>query len=147
MVAAGLTIILAGLLLAPTILQAPARYARVDRSDDHEAREWIDHVLATMEPDAAIVSWWSYSTPLWYAQRVEGQRPDIAIIDDRTRLDEGLGSLTDAIDANLPRRPVYVIRLDPAEIQLLEERYVLDTIDGIDASTLTRVVSLREPGS
>jgi hypothetical protein len=147
MVAAALTIILAGLLLAPTILQAPARYARVDRSDDHEAREWIDHVLATMEPDAAIVSWWSYSTPLWYAQRVEGQRPDIAIIDDRTRLDEGLGSLTDAIDANLPRRPVYVIRLDPAEIQLLEERYVLDTIDGIDASTLTRVVSLREPGS
>jgi hypothetical protein len=144
---AGLTIILAGLLLAPTVVQAPARYARVDRSDDHEARVWIDHVLGTMEPDAAIVSWWSYSTPLWYAQRVEGQRPDIAIIDDRTRLDEGLGSLTDAIDANLPGRPVYVIRLDPAEIQLLEERYVLDTIDGIDASTLTRVVSLREPGS
>ena len=43
----------------------------------------------------AIVSWWSYSTPLWYAQRVEGERPDVAIIDDRTRLDENLGGLTD----------------------------------------------------
>ena len=74
-----------------------------------------------MEPDAAIVSWWSYSTPLWYAQRVEGRRPDIAIIDDRTRLDENLGSLTDVIDANLGKRPVYVIRLDPNEIRLLAE--------------------------
>ncbi len=100
-----------------------------------------------MEPDAVIVSWWSYSTPLWYAQRVEGLRPDIAIIDDRTRLDEDLGSLTDVIDANLPTRPVYVIRLDRREISLLEERYVLDTIDGHDASGLTRVVSLREAAS
>jgi glycosyltransferase involved in cell wall biosynthesis len=29
--------------------------------------------------------------PLWYAQLVEGRRPEIAIIDDRTRLDEQLG--------------------------------------------------------
>ena len=54
-----------------------------------------------MEPNAVIVSWWSYSTPLWYAQRVEGRRPDITIVDDRTRLDENLGELTDVIDSNL----------------------------------------------
>ena len=54
-----------------------------------------------MAPDAVIVSWWSYSTPLWYAQRVQGRRPDITIVDDRTRLDENLGGLTDVIDANL----------------------------------------------
>ena len=46
-----------------------------------------------------IVSWWSYSTPLWYAQHVEGRRPDIDIVDDRTRLDENLGGLADVIDA------------------------------------------------
>ena len=68
--------------------------------------------LQTLEPGAMIVSWWSYSTPLWYAQLVEGRRPDIAIVDDRTRLDENLGDLTDVIDANLGKRPVYVIRDD-----------------------------------
>lgn len=132
-------------LLVPTILGAPDRFTRVDRSADVAAREWVDRTLATLAPDAVIVSWWSYSTPLWYAQRVEGQRPDIAIVDDRTRLDEELGSLTDVIDAGLPVRPVYVIRVDQREIRMLEERYVLDTIDGNDAGALTRVVSLREP--
>ena len=58
-----------------------------------------------------------HSTPLWYAQRVEGRRPDIAIVDDRTRLDEDLGDVADVIDANLPTRPVYVIREGPLEIE------------------------------
>jgi hypothetical protein len=99
-----------------------------------------------MRPDAVVISWWSYSTPLWYAQHIEGQRPDLAVIDDRTRLDLGLGDVTDVIDANLPNRPVYVIRVDPAEIAALERRYVLDYLDGNDARALTRVVSLREAG-
>ena len=87
-----------------------------------------------MEPDSVIVSWWSYSTPLWYEQRVLGKRPDITIIDDRTRLDENLGGLTDAIDANLGKRPVYVLRLDQREVKLLADRYELDYIDGTDAT-------------
>jgi hypothetical protein len=99
-----------------------------------------------MAPNAVIVSWWSYSTPLWYAQRVEGRRPDITIVDDRTRLDEHLGSLTDVIDADLPSRPVYVIRLDRNEVGLLAQRYQLDYIDGSDASSLTRVVGPRTAG-
>ena len=79
-----------------------------------------------MPDDAVIVSWWSYSTPLWYAQLVEGRRPDIDIIDDRTRLDRNLGDIYDVIDANLPTRPVYVIRIEPDEIVGLRERYELD---------------------
>ena len=70
--------------------------AAVDARRQVDAANWTDHALDVMEPDAAIVSWWSYSTPLWYAQRVEGRRPDITIIDDRTRLDENLGGLTEA---------------------------------------------------
>ena len=72
-----------------------------------------------MEPGAVIVSWWSYSTPLWYAQRVEGRRPDLVIVDDRTRLDEGLGDITDVIDAHLGTSPVYVIRDDATEVAML----------------------------
>jgi hypothetical protein len=46
--------------------------------------------------------------PLWYAQLVEGRRPDIAIIDDWTRLDEQLGDLTDVIDAKSTSRAAVV---------------------------------------
>jgi Protein of unknown function (DUF2723). len=134
-------------LLTPTLLDIPTRFAAVDESPDRSAANWVDHALAIMKPDALIVSWWSYSTPLWYAQRVEGRRPDLTIVDDRTRLDEGLGDITDVIDANLGLRPVYVIRSDPDEIALLAERYQLDPIDGVDARDLTRVVARRAPGS
>ena len=138
---------LATILLVPTALAIPGRYQSVDRTQDRAAERWVDHVLAAMPPGSVIVSWWSYSTPLWYAQLVEGRRPDIAIIDDRTRLDERLGGITDVIDANLPNHPVFVIRADPREVQLLADRYVLDYLDGPDASMLTRVVERRGAGA
>ena len=131
------------LLLAPTLLEAPARSAQVDHRGVVAAQAFADHVMDTLEPGALLVSWWSFSTPLWYEQLVDGRRPDVAIIDDRTRLDENLGEITDVIDANLGKRPVYVIRLDPREIALLASRYELDYIDGYDASMLTRVVGRR----
>ena len=126
--------------LLPTGLAIGARSERLDRSTDRAARAWLDRALTVMEPDAVVVSWWSFSTPLWYAQHVEGRRPDVAIIDDRTRLDEDLGDIYDVIDANLPTRPVYVIRADPREIRELAARYRLDPIDGADARSLTRVL-------
>jgi hypothetical protein len=141
-----LTIGLAVALLLPTALALPGRLARVDRSGDLDAREWVDRALAVMRPGAVVVSWWSYSTPLWYAQHIEGQRPDLMVIDDRTRLDQGLGDVTDVIDANLPTRPVYVIRFDPTEIATLDRRYVLELVDAGDPSLLSRVVSRREAG-
>jgi hypothetical protein len=91
-----------------------------------------------------VLSWWSFSTPLWYAQLVEGTRPDIDIIDDRTRLDRDLGEIYDVIDANLPTRPVYVIRVDPVDIATLRERYFFDVIDGTEARVLTRILGRRE---
>ena len=54
--------------------------------------------------------------------------------------DENLGGLTDVIDANLGHRPVYVLRLDDREVSMLADLYELDYIDGIDASSLTRVI-------
>ena len=98
---AAVGLLVAVALLAPSLLAARDTYRAVDVSGDRKAAIWTDRVLDLLEPDAVVVSWWSYSTPLWYAQIVEGRRPDIFIVDDRTRLDEDLGSLTDVIDANL----------------------------------------------
>ena len=75
-----------------------------------------------------MVSWWSYSTPLWYGTLIEGRRPDITIIDDRTRLDEGLGEAADVIEANLDRRPVYLIRVTDQEIEDLRGRFRIEPV-------------------
>jgi hypothetical protein len=56
-----------------------------------------------------LISWWSYSTPLWYHRWVLGERPDILIIDERNILDDGWGTIGDAIKRFLPFRPVYVV--------------------------------------
>jgi transmembrane protein TMEM260 (protein O-mannosyltransferase) len=139
-------LVLVGVLLVSTGIELGDRYGSIDRSHDVAASEWLDRTLATIEPDAVIVSWWSYSTPLWYAQVIEGRRPDISIIDDRTRLDQNLGDIYDVIDSNLPTRPVYVIRIEPAEIARVEQRYVTEPINGFDPSMLARVIRPREAG-
>ena len=50
------------------------------------------------------------------------------------------------IDANLGKRPVYVIRLDPRELALLAQRYELHYIDGTDASVLPGSSGRRSAG-
>ncbi len=146
-IGAAIALILAAVLLAPSVLAAPTRLAAVDESADRSASDWTDHVLGLVARNAVVVSWWSYSTPLWYAQRVEGRRPDLTIVDDRTRLDEGLGDFTDVIDANLGIRPVYVIRSDPADVARLVAEYELQPVDGAVGYDLTLVVARRAAGS
>ena len=90
-VAAGalvLEIALSVSLLIPTLEALPERSRTLDHSADTSAGAWARAAMATVEPDAVILSWWSYSTPLWYVQLIEGLRPDVWIVDDRTRLDQ-----------------------------------------------------------
>ncbi|MGD8682423.1 MAG: hypothetical protein PVG27_00625, partial [Chloroflexota bacterium] len=89
--------------------------------------------FATLDPDAVIISWWSYSTPLWYGQHVEGRRPDVTIIDDRDVLDDGYGTVQAAVEAFLGERPVYIIRLD-RDLDALAQRYRLTRVGGIPAA-------------
>ena len=142
-----LAVAVAAALLLPTVVAAPGRLPAIDESGDRSAAAWTDLALGAMAPNALIVSWWSFSTPLWYAQRVEGRRPDLTIVDDRTRLDEGLGEVTDVIDANLGIRPVYVIRSDPDEVVSLAARYRLEPVGGAIGFDLTRVVARLGAGS
>ena len=138
--------ILAIVLVAPTLLAIPGRQAALDESRNDTGARWLDAALAAFQPGAIVVSWWSYSTPLWYAQRVEGRRPDITIVDDRTRLDDQLGGFIDVIEANLGRRPVYVMRSDEAELALLDERYVIEVIETPVPEPLIRVIAHRAAG-
>ncbi len=129
-------------LLAPTIAAFPARAAAVDRTADRSAELWLAAVLDEVEPGSIIVSWWSYSTPLWYAQVIEGRRTDIFIADDRTRIDLDLGEVTDVIDGNLAiGRPVYAIRIDSRELARLQNLYRLTPLESPFASNVFRVTS------
>jgi hypothetical protein len=129
----------AAALLMPSGLVLSARAGAVDASDDRGAQRWVDATLAALPPNSVVISWWSYSTPLWYAQLVDHRRPDISIVDDRTRLDRNMGEVSDVIDAELGSRPVYVIR-PPNEISTLLLRYRLQAVGG-GATSLIQVVA------
>lgn len=129
-------------LLAPQTAAADTTRWTVDKSRDTLAGEWLDVVLAQLEPNAVVISWWSFSTPLWYARDVEGRRSDITIIDDRTRLDQDLGDVPNVIDRYLGQRPVYIIRLAD-ETDALARRYELAPLSDPVDSGLAKVVRLR----
>jgi hypothetical protein len=84
-------------------------YAERDQSANRDADRWVASVHAALPPDAVVISWWSYSTPLWYHRWVLGERPDLKIIDERNILDDGYGTIDRAIETFLGRRPVYVV--------------------------------------
>ncbi|MEO5705277.1 MAG: DUF2723 domain-containing protein [Candidatus Limnocylindrales bacterium] len=104
------------MLLLPTLGALDVRRQAADRSGDTGAARWLAEALPAVPEGALLISWWSTSTPLWYAQRVQGLRPDIEIIDDRTMLDRDLGRAPDIIRRTLGTRPVYVIRANETDL-------------------------------
>jgi hypothetical protein len=138
-VAAGL---LAVALVLPQVVRLPESERRAGQVGILDARSFVDTAFETFEPDATVVSWWGYSTPLWYGTIVEGRRPDLRIVDDRTRLDEDLGEMTDVVRADLPTRPVYVIP-GWSDLRGLEEEFVLEQVFTAASQPVYRVVSER----
>ncbi len=123
---ASVAVVLGVVLLVPTGVALNPRWRAVDRSADTSVRAWLDDLMATLEPDAVLVSWWSLSTPVWYGQLVEGRRPDLLLVDDSNIVNDGLGSAEEVIDDYFGERPVYVIRSTPSDIEALAVRYVLE---------------------
>ncbi|HUG28932.1 MAG TPA: DUF2723 domain-containing protein [Candidatus Limnocylindria bacterium] len=115
--------IVGAVLLLPTIQDLDARRHQADRSGDTGAVRWLAEALPAVPEGAVLISWWSTSTPLWYAQKVQGLRPDIDVIDDRTMLDRNIGRAPDVIAANLGLRPVYVIRANDRDLNELISQF------------------------
>ena len=72
-----------------------------------------------LPPDAAILSYWDASTPLWHAKYVEGRRPDVLIVDDTNIVYEGWGTREARIASLICERPVFILRLDPRDSSTL----------------------------
>jgi hypothetical protein len=133
-------------LLVPTISAFSTRATIVDDTRDVAAQQWTDEVLGALEPNAVVVSWWSYSTPLWYAQVVDDRRPDVCIIDDRNRLDYDLGDLDQVIARYLPTRPVYLVRNGDSELPALVGTYTVTPVGLPAAPNLLRVTPFTAGG-
>jgi hypothetical protein len=76
---------------------------RIDLRNGYQARRFATHALPTVAPAALILADWEQATPLWYAQLVEGSRPDVDV-----RYPTEL--LTPALAA---QGPVYIARTYP----------------------------------
>ena len=66
--------------LHPSVLHRAVVLAETFSPADAVAGGWLDRVVDVLEPNAVVVSWWSYSTPLWYGKHIEGRLPGVDII-------------------------------------------------------------------
>lgn len=133
-------VVVAVALLVPTIGDLDVRRRAADRSNDRGAAIWLDEALPAIPQGAVLVSWWSTSTPLWYAQHVQGIRQDIFVVDDRTMLDLGLGRAPDVIERYLAEgRPVFAIRLAGRDTEELLARFLMTRVAS-DGSTAVYAV-------
>jgi transmembrane protein TMEM260 (protein O-mannosyltransferase) len=87
-----------------------------DLSSDHEGDIYVASVMDGLPRDAVILSQWDTSTPLWYGQLVEGERPDVLVIDDTNIVYEGWVTRERAIAAYVCKRPVFMLRLDDRDL-------------------------------
>jgi hypothetical protein len=126
----GVAVVVAIVLLAPSLADQASRREAADRSVDTGAAAWLDQALPAVEPNAVLISWWSTSTPLWYAELVEGRRTDIDVVDDRTILDRDYGSALGVISRFLGTKPVYIIRANDHDLGEVLAAYRLDLVAG-----------------
>ena len=126
------------LLAAVVVLSLPVQRAlseqqAQDGATGNQAAQWLDAAYAILPHDAVVISWWSYSTTLWYGRWIEGRRPDVEIVDDRTLLDDGWNTVQNAVRYfEAEGRPIFLIR-QLQDIPALESQYHLvqhDTIPG-----------------
>ncbi|MCC6904565.1 MAG: DUF2723 domain-containing protein [Anaerolineae bacterium] len=132
-----------GLLIIGAGLALSWRY--IDRSRDDLAERFAREVLANVEPDALILTFWATDTPLRYLHIVERARPDVTLLDRgwvvlglRDRLlrqgirDERVAGvqaalrLIEQVDGELDTRPIYVTSNDGS----LNRRFCLVAMGG-----------------
>ncbi len=107
------------LLLSGTVLLALLlRWPRIDLSQDWSTREQSQTILETVEPDALILGWWETIPALQYLQLVEGERPDVTLINRFLIPPEAMHRL---ILTEIQRRPVYI---NSPSVALLKETRV-----------------------
>lgn len=98
-----ITIFLLVLFILTPINLFKSNFSSADKSKDYSAVVYSKDVFQSLSKESIILSWWNYSTPLWYRQEVLGERPDILIINI------GQQEWESYIDKYIGQRPVYAV--------------------------------------
>ena len=112
--------------LAFAVALALMHWTAADRSGDRTGDAFVDTVLGALPPDAAILSEWDASTPLWHAQYVLGRRPDVLVVDDTNIVYDGWASRERRIASLICDRPVFIIRLEDDDLEPTRAAYRLE---------------------
>jgi hypothetical protein len=94
-----------------------------DRSGDNSARTFVDTLFAALPENAAILSFWGPSPPLWHAQQVLGERPDVLVVDDTNIAYEGWGTREARIASVICTRPVFILPINPGILDPTRKLY------------------------
>jgi hypothetical protein len=103
-----------GLVLA--VLLGSTNWAGADRSHDTSGSDYVNTVMTSLPENAAILSEWDASTPLWHGQQVLGLRPDVIVVDDSNIVYEGWVTREKRIEALICERPVFILRLSDRDL-------------------------------
>jgi len=119
--AAGLGVVLVAVLVSSNM-------AAVDKSGDRTTDDFVDLVLDSLTQDAAIVTYWGASAPLWHATMVQDRRTDILVVDDSNIAYEGWGTRETRIATLICERPVFILRQTEKELVQLRQAYDLTAV-------------------
>lgn len=97
--------ILGTLIVGSVILALAWNWSIVDLSADWTSRQRGEAILMNADKNALIFGWWDVAPVVQYLQLVEGQRPDVRVI-NRFLIDQN--DLALAIEKEVRYRPVYI---------------------------------------
>ncbi len=134
LVALGMAVILAGI-----------NWPNADRSGDRTGDDYVDATLELLPQDAAILSSWDTSAPLWYAKFVDGRRPDVLVVDDTNIVYDGWGTREARIASLICERPVYILRLSDRDLIPTRRDYRLTPVGTVPVGAGGPTASVTRP--
>jgi len=118
--------VVGALVLVSVAGLAATNWSTADRSGDRSGQDYVDSVFASLPPNAAILSYWDASTPLWHGQLVQGLRPDVLIVDDTNIVYEGWVTRERRIASLICHRPVFILRLSDGDLGPTRHQFRLE---------------------
>ena len=135
-------VVLGGVAVIGALVLGMTNLPAADRSRDRSGEDYVTAVFDALPENAAILSEWDASAPLWHGQHVRGLRPDVLIVDDTNIVYEGWGTREARIAALICDRPVFILRLRDSDLAPTSEAYDLSPFlrVKVGAGTPTAVV-------
>ena len=121
---AGPAAMAAGLAVALVVMAAALPAA--DRSGDRTGDDYVAAMTRQLPQNAALFSFWGASTPLWHAQLVDHERPDVLVVDETNVAFDPGGTREERIAALVCQRPVLVVAAAEADLAATRQRFALN---------------------